>query len=273
MYEDGSFKSINEKLFKMEIEANDDNREIAETTEDTQVSDDLIVLLERFRNELSDVGQELASFYAEYKEKEDLGKITRPEKISIFLNIADQITSSLEKANFDGFGKSVVESIQKFHNEIKTQLSDIAENFDDLISSIGDDNEVELQAAEDTDMSEREIKALARQQNENFDIFTKRLRVEDIMNKTKQILALLKSKLLNYQQNASNAPIDALYTPTFVPPSASTLSSSSSYYASSSSASSSASSSDTSSLSGSGRARKNMFLDLGPYQNKQKLIV
>ena len=69
MYEDGSFKSINEKLFKSEIEANDDNREIAETTEDTELSNDLMTLLERFRNELSDVGQELASFYAEYQDK------------------------------------------------------------------------------------------------------------------------------------------------------------------------------------------------------------
>lgn len=257
MYQDGSFKSINEKLFKMEIEANDDNREIAETTEDTQVSDDLMVLLERFRNELSDIGQELVSFYAEYEEKEDLRKITRPEKISIFLNIADQITSSLEKANFNGFSKSVIESIQKFYNEISAQLFDIGINTGELFSLVASRQESEEQAQR----------------------FVNRTRTDEIIKKGQQILALLKSKLLNYQQNASNAPIDASYTPPFVAPSASTLSSSSSsastpssyYYSSSSDTSSS--SSDTSSLSGSGRARKNMFLDLGPYQNRDKLMV
>lgn len=235
MYEDGSFKSINEKLFKMEIESNDDNREIAETTEDTQVSDDLIVLLERFRNELSDVGQELASFYAEYEEKEDLGKITRPEKISIFLNIADQITSSLEKANFDGFGKSVVESIQKFYDELAAQLADIAMNFADLFNLVASRQSDELADEDSEDQSQ-----LEREGTEQAQRFIQRTRTNEIIRRVKQILALLKSKLLNYKQNAVNAPIDE---------------------------------GKEEEVEGSGRVRKNMFLDLGPYQNKQKLIV
>jgi len=235
MYQDGSFKSINEKLFKMEIEANDDNREIAETTEDTQVSDDLIVLLERFRNELSDVGKELASFYAEYEEKEDLGKITRPEKISIFLNIADQITSSLEKANFDGFSKSVIESIQKFYDEISAQLSDIIMNFSDLFNLVASRQSDELEDEDSEDQSQ-----LERTQTEQAQRFIQRTRTNEIMRRVKQILALLKSKLLNYKQNAVNAPIEE---------------------------------EKEVEVEGSGRARKNMFLNLGPYQNKQKLMV
>jgi len=235
MYEDGSFKSINEKLFKMEIEANDDNREIAETTEDTQVSDDLMVLLERFRNELSDIGQELTSFYAQYEQKRDLGRITKPEKISVFLNIADQITSSLEKADFNGFSKSVIESIQKFHKELVAQLSDIAMNYDDLLSLVGS---VQLDELDDEDSDDQS--KLAREQDKQSEIFEKRIRINEIMGRVKQILALLKSKLLNYKQNAVNAPIEE---------------------------------EKEEEVEGSGRVRKNMFLDLGPYQNKQKLIV
>jgi hypothetical protein len=48
MYQDGSFKSINEKVYKILVKQNDDNRELAETTytseEVDKIMDDLVVL-------------------------------------------------------------------------------------------------------------------------------------------------------------------------------------------------------------------------------------
>ena len=228
MYEDGSFKSINEKLFKSEIEANDDNREIAETIQDTELSNDLMTLLERFRNELSDVGQELASFYAEYQDKEDLDKITKPEKISIFLNIADQITSALEKSDFDGFSKAVIESIKKLYDDIQEQNKAIAGNIMDLMNLVASRSDYDLQMAEDDEQSQIE-----QQQNTQYTQFTKRIRSGEIISRVSQILSLLGSKLLNYQQNVLNPPTEVV---------------------------------------GSGR-KQTGFLNLGPYQTKEKLIV
>ena len=228
MYEDGSFKSINEKLFKSEIEANDDNREIAETIQDTELSNDLMTLLERFRNELSDVGQELASFYAEYQDKQDLDKITKPEKISIFLNIADQITSALEKSDFDGFSKAVIESIKKLYDDIEEQNKAIAGNIMDLMNLVASRSDYDLQMAEDDEQSQIE-----QQQNTQYTQFTKRIRSGEIISRVSQILSLLGSKLLNYQQNVLNPPTEVV---------------------------------------GSGR-KQTGFLNLGPYQTKEKLIV
>ena len=228
MYEDGSFKSINEKLFKSEIEANDDNREIAETIQDTELSNDLMTLLERFRNELSDVGQELASFYAEYQDKEDLDKITKPEKISIFLNIADQITSALEKSDFDGFSKAVIESIKKLYDDIEEQNKAIAGNIMELMNLVASRSDYDLQMAEDDEQSQIE-----QQQNTQYTQFTKRIRSGEIISRVSQILSLLGSKLLNYQQNVLNPPTEVV---------------------------------------GSGR-KQTGFLNLGPYQTKEKLIV
>jgi hypothetical protein len=228
MYEDGSFKSINEKLFKSEIEANDDNREIAETIQDTELSNDLMTLLERFRNELSDVGQELASFYAEYQDKEDLDKITKPEKISIFLNIADQITSALEKADFDGFSKAVIESIKKLYDDIQEQNKAIAGNIMELMNLVASRSDYDLSEAEDDEQSQ-----LEQQQNTQYTQFTKRIRSGEIISRVSQILSLLGSKLLNYQQNVLNPPTEVV---------------------------------------GSGR-KQTGFLNLGPYQTKEKLIV
>jgi hypothetical protein len=228
MYEDGSFKSINEKLFKSEIEANDDNREIAETIQDTELSNDLMTLLERFRNELSDVGQELASFYAEYQDKQDLDKITKPEKISIFLNIADQITSALEKSDFDGFSKAVIESIKKLYDDIEEQNKAIAGNIMDLMNLVASRSDYDLSEAEDDEQSQ-----LEQQQNTQYTQFTKRIRSGEIISRVSQILSLLGSKLLNYQQNVLNPPTEVV---------------------------------------GSGR-KQTGFLNLGPYQTKEKLIV
>jgi len=228
MYEDGSFKSINEKLFKSEIEANDDNREIAETIQDTELSNDLMTLLERFRNELSDVGQELASFYAEYQDKEDLDKITKPEKISIFLNIADQITSALEKSDFDGFSKAVIESIKKLYDDIEEQNKAIAENIVELFNLVASRESDDLAMAEDDEQSQ-----LEQQQNIIGTQFAKRIRSSEIISRVSQILSLLGSKLLNYQQNVLNPPTKVV---------------------------------------GSGR-KQTGFLNLGPYQTKEKLIV
>ena len=228
MYEDGSFKSINEKLFKSEIEANDDNREIAETIQDTELSNDLMTLLERFRNELSDVGQELASFYAEYQDKQDLDKITKPEKISIFLNIADQITSALEKSDFDGFSKAVIESIKKLYDDIQEQNKAIAGNVMELMNLIGEREEEELDEADEDEQSQ-----LQNQQDKKGIQFYKRIRSSEIISRVSQILSLLGSKLLNYQQNVLNPPTEVV---------------------------------------GSGR-KQTGFLNLGPYQTKEKLIV
>ncbi len=70
--------------------------------------------------------------------------------------------------------------------------------------------------------------------------FNKRVGKNEIVDSIEEIISLLEVKLTNYQQNAVNAPIEE---------------------------------EKEDEVEGSGRVRKNMFLDLGPYQNKQKLIV
>ena len=42
MYQDGSFKSINEKVYKILVNQNDDNREIAETTDMSEEVDKIV---------------------------------------------------------------------------------------------------------------------------------------------------------------------------------------------------------------------------------------
>jgi hypothetical protein len=258
MYEDGSFKSINEKLFKMEIEANDDNREIAETTEDTEVSDDLMVLLQRFRNDILDKVQEFSDHHDTLKKTNRIGEISqKTEKISVFLNISDQLVNALKKADFNNFSKSVLQSITTLLNEIKEQYEllkdriDLSAYFIQRLSSQKRDEQL-AELPEDADYEQREEVIDRTRYETELDkkIYFEKLGVYVIQDKIEEIINLLEVKLINYQQNASNTPIDALNTPSDT----------------------SDTSSDTS-LSGFGRARKNMFLDLGPYQNKQKLIV
>ena len=110
MYEDGSFKSINEKLFKSEIEANDDNREIAETVQDTELSDELMTLLERLRNEFSDFSEDQRKSFQNAMERQ----ITpvRLEKITPISNLINQVDSSVGKADFNNFDKDMPLGVQ-----------------------------------------------------------------------------------------------------------------------------------------------------------------
>jgi len=250
MYQDGSFKSINEKLFKMELEANDDNREIAETTEDTQVSDDLMVLLERFRNDIVDKVQEFDDHYSvKSRDRKIQGKGQKPEKISIFLNIADQLVNALKKAEFNNFGKSVLQSITTLLNEIKAQYG-LLQGKVELINILADDlrrEKYQVARQENPNATATQLEnvreRIFNQMEENLDEFNERVGLNVIESKIEEIISLLEVKLTNYNQNVVNAPIEDVEEEV------------------------------EDEVSGSGRARKNMFLNLGPYQNKQKLIV
>jgi hypothetical protein len=204
MYEDGSFKSINEKLFKSEIEANDDNREIAETVQDTELSDELMTLLERLRNEFSDFSEDQRKSFQNAMERQ----ITpvRLEKITPISNLINQVDSSVGKADFNNFDKASIGKLQEFLEEFESQYA-LYEDGRDQLDGL--------------------------------------LEVSDGPLKLKSSLLLLKSKLLNYKQNSLNPNIELSNIDDGDP---------------------------TQAVVGSGR-KQTGFLNLGPYQTKEKLIV
>ena len=222
MYEDGSFKSINEKLFKSEIEANDDNREIAETVQDTELSDELMTLLERLRNEFSDFSEDQRKSFQNAMERQ----ITpvRLEKITPISNLINQVDSSVGKADFNNFDKASIGKLQEFLEEFESQYA-LYEDGRDQLDGLLEVSDGPLKASISRIVNNKEL--------------------NKVSMKLKSSLLLLKSKLLNYKQNSLNPNIEL---------------------------SNIADGDPTQAVVGSGR-KQTGFLNLGPYQTKEKLIV
>jgi|TARA_B110000503_G_scaffold35808_1_gene58538 hypothetical protein len=222
MYEDGSFKSINEKLFKSEIEANDDNREIAETVQDTELSDELMTLLERLRNEFSDFSEDQRKSFQNAMERQ----ITpvRLEKITPISNLINQVDSSVGKADFNNFDKASIGKLQEFFEEFESQYA-LYEDGRDQLDGLLEVSDGPLKASISRIVNNKEL--------------------NKVSMKLKSSLLLLKSKLLNYKQNSLNPNIELSNIDDGDP---------------------------TQAVVGSGR-KQTGFLNLGPYQTKEKLIV
>jgi|TARA_R110000824_G_scaffold290461_1_gene479009 hypothetical protein len=222
MYEDGSFKSINEKLFKSEIEANDDNREIAETVQDTELSDELMTLLERLRNEFSDFSEDQRKSFQNAMERQ----ITpvRLEKITPISNLINQVDSSVGKADFNNFDKASIGKLQEFLEEFESQYA-LYEDGRDQLDGLLEVSDGPLKASISRIVNNKEL--------------------NKVSMKLKSSLLLLKSKLLNYKQNSLNPNIELSNIDDGDP---------------------------TQAVVGSGR-KQTGFLNLGPYQTKEKLIV
>ena len=116
MYQDGSFKSINEKVYKILVNQNDDNREIAETTDMSEEVDALI-------NEFFKLDGFLLEFVNDIARGYDSPYINTSRIITLML----QIKKKLLDLDINNVSKSSIDSLTEYKDKYTEILNAIIE--------------------------------------------------------------------------------------------------------------------------------------------------
>ena len=143
MYQDGSFKSINEKVYKLLVNQNDDNREIAETTDMSEEVDKIV-------NNLI----ELDGFLLDYINRlvgEDVNVqatgLTTPfsNAVGKMITVMRQIENQMLSLDINNVSKSSIESLTDYKDKYTEILDAIQIATDDIKDQYGPNDQVPLE--------------------------------------------------------------------------------------------------------------------------------
>ena len=143
MYQDGSFKSINEKVYKLLVNQNDDNREIAETTDMSEEVDKIV-------NNLI----ELDGFLLDYINRlvgEDVNVqatgLTTPfsNAVGKMITVMRQIENQMLSLDINNVSKSSIESLTDYKDKYTEILDAIQIATDEIKDQYGPNDQVPLE--------------------------------------------------------------------------------------------------------------------------------
>jgi|TARA_B110000259_G_scaffold105017_1_gene120638 hypothetical protein len=143
MYQDDSFKSINEKVYKLLVNQNDDNREIAETTDMSEEVDKIL-------NNLI----ELDGFLLDYTNRlvgEDVNVqatgLTTPfsNAIGKMVTVMKQLENQMLSLDINNVSKSSIESLTEYRDKYTEILNSIQITTDDIKDQYGPNDQVPLE--------------------------------------------------------------------------------------------------------------------------------
>jgi hypothetical protein len=143
MYQDDSFKSINEKVYKLLVNQNDDNREIAETTDMSEEVDKIL-------NNLI----ELDGFLLDYTNRlvgEDVNVqatgLTTPfsNAIGKMVTVMKQLENQMLSLDINNVSKSSIESLTEYRDKYTEILNSIQITTDDIKDQYGRNDQVPLE--------------------------------------------------------------------------------------------------------------------------------
>jgi len=123
MYQDDSFKSINEKVYKLLVNQNDDNREIAETTDMSEEVDKILNNLIELDGFLLDYTNRLV---AESINAQATG-LTTPfsNAIGKMVTVMRQLENQMLSLDINNVSKSSIESLTEYRDKYTEILNSI----------------------------------------------------------------------------------------------------------------------------------------------------
>jgi hypothetical protein len=143
MYQDDSFKSINEKVYKLLVNQNDDNREIAETTDMSEEVDKILNNLIELDGFLLDYTNRLA---AESINAQATG-LTTPYSNAIgkMVTVMKQLENQMLSLDINNVSKSSIESLTEYRDKYTEILNSIQITTDDIKDQYGPNDQVPLE--------------------------------------------------------------------------------------------------------------------------------
>ena len=167
MYQDDSFKSINEKVYKLLVNQNDDNREIAETTD---MSEEVDALINEFFK--------LDGFLLEFTNDIARGYNAASVQLTRIIPLMLQIKKKILDLDINNVSKSSIDSLTEYKDKYTEILNTIIEG----LNRFRVQNEGE--GGDDTD--------------------TFLLDQEQVESGLKDLVLAINIKLLNYNQTVSD---------------------------------------------------------------------
>jgi hypothetical protein len=233
MYQDGSFKSINEKVYKILVKQNDDNRELAETT-------DISEEVDRIQSAVQTIEGFCLDFINKFNASIILFDIKKVEYLQVgkFITAINAGINLIEKLDVNSATKTSIDSLQTMLDTIQNYANDIERRKPEWFEAYTE------WVSEDPDRDPEDMGII-------FNIRVAERSIDQLLKTLTKLTGLLNVKLLNYKQNQQNisreqgVPIDDDDTV----------------------------STRDSTISGSGSGYKFSLFNTAPYQPVQKLMV